>query len=395
MKIQESFSRLETTINSYSKSYTNRALILGALNSKEVIIKNYSDSEDSEYLIKALQALGLDLLIKTSEIIIHNSIYDLPKKEKIKIEIGEGGTTIRFFLFLICMIDQEVELIANERFFERPIDHYLELLNSLGAVVSVKDNVIYKSEKIRKEKISIDCSQTTQFASAALLCLGEKYIELNHLASSKKYLDLTLKIIKKRSTQVFDVPIDMSSLGYLIAYGLIINDIHIKNVTSIDEQQADSYLFKILKKLGADYTLSKNGLTVRKLEEKDLKLVLDGSEFLDLIPTLCFIFSYISGVYKIQNIGNLANKESDRLKGITYLLDTFEVKYQLSSGELLIQSSESTRIKKEITLNPKYDHRMVMTGILYLMANSGGDIARTDAINKSYKSFFKDFKITQ
>ena len=46
-----------------SKSITNRAMILAALNEKETLLKNMLFSDDTLYMIDALQKLGNELIV--------------------------------------------------------------------------------------------------------------------------------------------------------------------------------------------------------------------------------------------------------------------------------------------------------------------------------------------
>lgn len=391
MKISKSSSRLKTTLNSYSKSVTNRALILAALNPKSVKIFNPSLSEDSLHLVKALEAIGISVNQDGSDLLVKNCIFELNDTEKKTIEIGEGGTTIRFFLFLISMIDLEVELKTTTSFLSRPISEYIDLLNSCGAQIFINKRSIHKKGTIIASKLSIDCSKTTQFASAAMLCLGEERVALRNIESSQMYLSMTRKMCQMRNATEFKVPIDMSSIGYLIAYGVCIADIEVENVSEFDYSQADSYLIKILNDLEVEYTLDPH-LRI-KYREYNKSLNIDISQCLDLAPTLAFVLSYVRGTHVLANVQNLKHKESNRLTGIINLLESFEISFKLD-GESLIIYGEDQVVKSEVHLNVEYDHRMVMTGILFLLKNNGGSINNIEAINKSYASFKSDLQIT-
>ena len=78
-----------------SKSLTNRVLILASLADGVSVIKNWSKSDDSQILIKALKKLGVVIIKNNNElnIIGNNGKFKIIND---RINIGNAGTAMRF-----------------------------------------------------------------------------------------------------------------------------------------------------------------------------------------------------------------------------------------------------------------------------------------------------------
>lgn len=94
-----------------SKSISNRALILNALAYSSKPIKNLSDSDDTQLLIKALQS------------------------DSNHFDVGAAGTTMRFLTAFLSKIVGEWVITGSERMKQRPIKILVEALNTLGAKI--------------------------------------------------------------------------------------------------------------------------------------------------------------------------------------------------------------------------------------------------------------------
>lgn len=376
-----------------SKSYANRALILGALKYKGLSIKSLPLSQDVLDLINALETLNL--VEATSDTVRIKNIF--PENEiagePLELYLGEGGTTIRFLLPMLALGQRKYIIKVKPSFKKRPIQDLFDLLSMLGAKVSPlngENELCELQGPINLLDISVDCKSTSQVASAFLM-LKSKYdfeLEIKNLNTSMSYVELTKQLSEKLvEIDEYYVPVDMSSASYFIALGVIKNDLLIKNVNSIDKLQADSKIFKVLDLMGASYSIDCKGLSL-KVSKKYRNFTFDVSDCLDLAPTLAFLASFCEGTSRIFGIENLVHKESNRVEGIISILKTFGVHYSLNQIELLIEGTNDLEHVKELTVAD--DHRMVMMASLFIkMTKNGGDIRPKDTINKSFANFFE------
>lgn len=375
-----------------SKSYANRAIILAATINNKSVVSDIPRSSDVQEMIEVLKELSLVSKYDGNEIVITKSF---PEDEVIsnttkELYLGEGGTTIRFLLTMLALGKQQYRIKVHPRFKLRPYKDQLNILSGLGAKIqeSNESDILCELQGpiTLPEKLIIDCLKTTQIASSFLL-LKNKFnfeVKLINSNSSNAYVEMTKDLLQTTSKEVYKVPADFSSAGYFIALGLFLQRITLSNINTIDPFQADSKIFEVLDQINANYEM-KNDLKVTP-KEKYKTFLIDGSECLDLVPTLCFIAANIEGTSKILNIKNLIYKESDRLKGIENILITFGVKYKLLNDSIEIFGSLSKQMVNEVkTLS---DHRLIMMGSLFLKLNGGGKISPFKEVSKSFPNFF-------
>ena len=377
-----------------SKSYAARALILGCLKSENVILTDIPSSSDTQELIKILESLSL-LQRDGNKLVLDKSFPEdeIHSNNTVTLNLGEGGTTIRFLLTLLCLGKNKYKLNVHPRFKERPFMDQLNLLDSLGAKIISSDNpevLCTIQGPITLPKIlNIDCSKTTQVASSFWM-LKEKYeLEVNceNLNSSNAYIDLTESLVGSMESK-YSIPADMSSASYLIAIAVLKKSLKFSNIKNKDPLQADSALIDILKKSGA-VIRAEDCLVIEKTN--NLKpFEVDGSKSIDLVPTLCFLASFIKGESRIFNIENLIYKETNRLKAIKDVLDQFDIKYRGTKNEIII--SGGSKLKKVSNLLVSPDHRIVMMGWLFLTMQGSGSIEHREVVSKSFPDFFEIIK---
>lgn len=372
-----------------SKSYANRALILGALLKNSPGIKNIPNATDVTILINSLREVGLKIQIENNILRFTNSFPECEVAPLTHISVGEGGTTARFFAAMLLLGKSEYTLILGERLKHRPWQEFLDIGRSLGAKCELVDNKLIIQGPINLEKVvKIDCSKTTQFASAfQLLGIGRdtQIIPMN-MVSSQSYWAMTEKMLAEfNNDEVYEIPMDWSSASYPMAFAALNQNLHFPGLRP-DPWQADSKLMDVLLKFNC-LEMSSKGITVSPIREQ-LSVKLNVSDCLDLVPTLAYLLSHVEGEHQLTGIENLVHKESDRLEEVIKLLEIFKRKAHSDGGILFIEGS-SHKLMDEVDLLMPDDHRMVMVGSLFLLQHSGGTIGPAEAVNKSYPDFFE------
>ena len=161
-----------------SKSLSNRALIIHALNNKKFEIEHLSLSNDTIVLQRALNS-----------------------KEKL-INIEDAGTAMRFLTSYFSIQKGETILTGSDQMKKRPIGELVDSLRHLGADIEYLEKENYPPIKIiGKElnggEININSEVSSQFISsllmiAPLLKNGIK-INLQNDIVSKPYILMTSK----------------------------------------------------------------------------------------------------------------------------------------------------------------------------------------------------------
>lgn len=372
-----------------SKSYANRALILASLFDDSVIIKDLPQASDVTILIDCLHKVGLTSRTQDAFFCIDNSFPECEKSTPVNLDVGEGGTTARFLAAMLLLGKQEYRLKLGERLKDRPWEEFIDFANEHGAKASLVSDLLILQGPIKlPEEVEVDCSKTTQFATAfQLLTIKTKTNVLPvNLNSSQSYWIMTEKIIQEIAvTKTFEVPADWSSASYPLAFAAL-NQTVVFPELRFDPVQADSKIFLLLEQFKC-LKATDNDLTVSRCDIKE-NIILNIEDCLDLVPTLGYFFAHIDGIHRLKGVKNLVHKESDRLKEVINLLNAFGRKAFTEGNDLIIHG-DSTRIRTNVDLVMPNDHRMVMAGSLFLLHHGGGSICPAEAVLKSYPEFFK------
>lgn len=367
-----------------SKSYANRALILAALKESPVTLKNLPHATDVSFLVEALKKVGLKISQENSNLVIENS-FPLCEREDLLLEVGEGGTTSRFLAGLLLLGEKRYTLKLGKRLKERPWNEFLNSAKGLGAHAEMlDDHLIVTGPANAPAVLEVDCSRTTQFATAFDLTLKKTKVVPINLNSSLSYWNMNAPLKDKISqSDTYVVPLDWSSAAYPMTFAALNHKIEFPGLF-VDPFQADSKLFRVLQSLGT-VTTDINGMRVSPPLKK-MNITLDMSDCLDLFPAMCFLLSHTEGIHTLSGIKNLSHKESDRLAEISKILTTFEREFTINDGMLSITGCDRLCGQKHLELPD--DHRIVMTAALFLRHHQGGTLSNSESVDKSYPYFF-------
>lgn len=387
LKVNPGFLKSKILIPS-SKSYANRALIIASLKNHPVTLLHMPSATDVTILVDCLKKVGLKI---DENIKVQNS-FPACEKDDCVLDVGEGGTTARFLAALLLLGRKQYTLILGERLKTRPWDDFLKIAKDLGAKATLSDNhLTLKGPITFPKELAIDCSKTTQFATAFQMIAPKNCVRPVNMLSSQSYWKMTEHLLEEmEQSDSYSVPLDWSSASYPLAFGALNQSIEFPGLF-LDPLQADSKFYSILlqyKSVTSDHL----GLKVFS-GDKQGDLNFSVADCLDLVPSLAYFLAHITGRHVLSHIGNLVHKESDRLNEVISLLKTFE-REAFVDGDSLVIVGHDKKIMSEKNLILPNDHRMVMTGTLFLLHHSGGNIFPSNAVSKSYPDFFKLLQIS-
>ena len=115
---------------------------------------------------------------------------------------------------------------------------------------------------------------------------------------------------------------------------------------------------------------------------------------IDEFPFLFIAASIIKGVSKFNNIGDLKNKESNRLLESKKILDQAGIKCKITKESMIIHGQDNIKIKnKSILTNTRGDHRICMSSIiLSLVTGLSAKIKNFETVNTSFPGFISTIK---
>lgn len=380
----------------HSKSWLNRAQIINFYQGNPTLIDK-SSSQDVIDLQTCLEDF---------------------RSGKNEFELGQGGTTFRFFVFLVSRKLGQYLLTLHPRLLSRPQEDLFGIFKQLGVQLQRKSNgfeLYSKGWKLNSNfEVNISGQTSSQFASGLLLNswqLEEKLkINISKPILSEDYLQMTLQLLKKfglkftlENSETFlsiqvaphQLPVinrlqpelDVSSAFALSACAIVDGDVEIKNWPS-DSIQPDQVFLTLFEKMGIKYKLSKD---IFKIKKQNCWQAIDAdlNNSPDLFPVLAALCALAKGRSYLHGAVQLKDKESNRIEKTAELLSLCGYNVEKNNGGLIIFGQTSTKDKsKEIFFNPDHDHRMAMAAAVLMMAGFNIKLSDSLVVKKSYPEFW-------
>jgi len=378
-----------------SKSWLNRAVIIQHFNKNKTFLPQ-ADSDDVINLKKAIDSIGQS-----------SSFY-----------LGLGGTSFRFFSFLISRYPGRWALKAHERLLERPQQETIDTLNCVGVKAEfVKNELLIESHGWKiKNKIICSADLSSQFASGLLLsCWNLDFdaeINIKKPMVSSGYLQMTLEMLRQAGMQLIisenedalsikipknqkvmqdnlEAELDISSAFSLIVAAVLNGNVKITNWKS-RSIQPDYIFLEIFKKMNISFNTEGHQFLIVK-QEAIMALEFNLNRAPDLFPSLAVLCAFAEGVSILHGARQLKDKESNRLQKTQELLWLMGVRTEALADGLKIYGKSSTRdLNKKIKFNPDHDHRMAMAAALFKLKGYNIEITQPEVVRKSYPNFWKD-----
>lgn len=377
-----------------SKSVLNRALIAQSY-FPALKIKGDSQCDDVMYMKRSLESVRDD-------------------ERNLRLDAGEGGTTFRFLSLRAARIRGEHQLLAHPRLLRRPQKEIIDILAQLGVKSELTaDGLDIHSRGWIKPKsaIEVDCSESSQYASALVLNAWNLDFDLRLKLSGKKvsesYLELTLAGLRSLGMEIhrtgdyleipraqeilttaFTAEPDVSTIFTMAAAGALNGDIEVQNFP-LTSKQPDLVFMEIFRKMKIDMDFQGANLRVRKtLKIAPVKWNLNASP--DLFPVLAVVCAFAQGDSKLHGAPQLAHKESNRIQQVSRLLTCFSIPHQPLHDGMIIHGGHAQGFEGIIEFDPDQDHRMVMAATLLKMRMNAEKfrILTPEVVNKSWPEFF-------
>jgi 3-phosphoshikimate 1-carboxyvinyltransferase len=377
-----------------SKSLSNRALIIRALNANSFTIHNLSKANDTVLLEDALQ------------------------KKNGEIDVQDAGTAFRFLTSYLSVTEGQFILTGSKRMKERPIGDLVDALKQLGAKIEYLENenkppLKITGAKLQGGQVNIKSSISSQFISSLLMIApklknGLKLKMVDDMVS-KPYIEMTLKMlayfgiqyswdnntieIKKQEFQPKNIHIesDWSAVGFWLEIISLCKKGSIRlNGLQKNSWQGDCQTPMFFKPLGVN-TYFKDGYLIANKEKyhSTTDSTIDLLELPDLSLSLISSYAFDNKPATFIGLQTLKNKESDRLNSLTTELKKCGVICSTDDSSLIIESFEDQN--NTIRFKTYKDHRIAMSVACYALKDNIV-MEDVDVVKKSYPSFWQDLE---
>lgn len=390
-----------------SKSHAHRMLIASALCREPQEISISTTSADIEATKDCLAHLSMDIPV---------------------MNCGESGSTLRFMLPVTMALKDEAVFMGRGRLPYRklyPLDSQMECH---GCTFEWNEpagedlqEICRIQGRLQSGYYALPGNVSSQFITGLLFALplldGDSEIQLTSPLESSKYVDMTLDVLKKfgifiiSGTNADGLPVykicgnqhydpcddptvegDWSNIAFWIIAGIINEPEHYITCENLPlfSLQGDKAIMDIAREMGGFVTTHGENSRTGRHELKAIDI--DASDIPDLVPILAVAAAAANGTTHIYNAGRLRDKESDRLRAVANGLEKIGAKILEGADKLTIYGQPHAKLMGG-TVSGYNDHRIVMAmTIASMLCENPVIIEGAEAVNKSYPTFFEDFK---
>jgi len=408
------------------KSCSIRAVLLASQCIGISKIKNLLESEDVLNCINALKiSLGVKIIKKNNIYQVYgNGLNSFKVKKKItKIYVGNSGTFARLLFGLLSTYPRKFYLYGDQSINKRDFTRVTQPLEKIGAFFYPRNKktlpLIIEGTNMPLAQKHIENRGSAQVKGLILMSalstpgittIEEKKISRNHTELFLKKINADIKVRKLKKGNLislegqknlysfnYTVSSDPSSAAFLIALTLLTpkSKLVIHNVLCNDTR---IFFLKILKNVNANIKINNlrkisgeliGSITVSSSKLRPIIISKDIGKFIDELPILFIIAALTKGISKFKNVGDLKNKESNRLLECKKILIQTGIKCKITKDSMVIYGKDKIENQNKLILTKtKGDHRICMSSvILSLVTGIRTKIKNFETVNTSFPGF--------
>ncbi len=394
-----------------SKSVANRALICAMLAEGKSTIRGIPDGDDTQVILDVLTAMSAVSAEGDAFVVRGASRPTLPGI----IDAGLAGTSSRF-LTAVAAIATSVSVIdGGEPLRGRPMADLHEALQSLGAQIEPLGTVGHLPVSVSGSisvggEIRIRSDVSSQFISALMLIAptlsGGLSILLDGTAVSQSYIEMTARVMAAFGVEVqcepnsivvpegsyvpceYVIEPDFSSAAFPIVAVLLRGGEITVPYLGTAMTQGDAAILDIVRQLGATVAHHGNDVVVSASAGKVTdEIALTMSDCSDLVPVVAVALAQCAKNARIDGVGFIRHKESDRLGDVASEMSKVGASVQVTDDGLRIEGAQAF---SGAVLSTHHDHRLAMSFALLSLLTDGIVIDDPSVVSKSWPHYFDD-----
>ena len=412
------------------KSISIRCFLFGAISERVSKAHNVLESEDVFSTINCLKKLGVKIKKNKpgSYSIYGKGLGSLFAKKNLSLNLGNSGTLARLLIGILSSTpDIEIKLKGDHSLNKRSMKKLISLMSEFGAQFYPQKKYNFPLKLVSSNMpvgVRYEAGVSAQLKSAVILAalnsfgnteIIEKYKSRDHSENllSKNIQSIKIfkgknKIIKvfgKKFLKPLDVvvPGDPSSAAFFVALTILIKNSYLR-IKNVGLNPTRIGFYDLLKKHGAKIKFKNlrktnneviGDIIVRSCKIKPIQAPKEYYvKATDEYPIMFILSALTIGTSVFKGIGDLANKESNRIKEMQKILKQVGVKSKFSKDQLKIFGktiliNKNTKIK----VGNLGDHRIAMSAlILSLVTGIKTNIQNFETVFTSSPSFLKIIK---
>jgi 3-phosphoshikimate 1-carboxyvinyltransferase len=401
-----------------SKSLTNRALVVAAMGDGSSTLRGALDCEDTQVMVAALRALGIEVAHDTGSAIItvRGCSGTIPSCEA-TLFVANSGTSLRFLTAMVATGVGKFRLDGTPRMRQRPISDLLVALNGLRARATSDlgtgcPPVTIEASGLSGGDVFVRSDVSSQFLSALLMALPSARdattIEVQGTLVSQPYIAMTLAVmesfgvaVNNRKFRRFDVrpahyqgreylvEPDASAASYFFALAALTGGSVTVEGLGTSSIQGDMAFVDVLEHMGCAVEREPTRTTVTggPLRAVDV----DMNAFSDTVMTQAVVALFAEGVSRIRNVAHIRHKETDRLSALAIELRKLGARVDEQPDGLVIDPPALHQLHGA-SIATYNDHRMAMSFALAGLRIPGVTILDPGCVAKTYPGFWTDLE---
>ena len=413
------------------KSISIRSFLIGSICHDISTAKNILESEDVLSTIDCLKQLGVKIkkIKKKNYLIYGRGLGSLASKKNTVLNFGNSGTLARLLIGVLSTTpDISVKIKGDSSLNKRSMKKLIILMTKFGAVFFPK-NKFSLPLKITSTNLPVgikyNSGVSAQLKSAVILAGlnaygNTKIIEQEKSRDHTENMLLkniqTIKVDNSKNKLItvygkqylkpinINVPGDPSAAAFFTALTLLNQNSSLK-IKNVGLNSTRTGFYQLLKKQGAKIkftNLKKDNNELRGdiyVESCKLKPIKASKKYYvnstDEYPILFIIAALTNGTSVFSGIGDLVNKESNRIKEMQKILNQIGIKSASSKNEIKIFGKENiSTSKRSISVPNLGDHRICMSAfILAILTGVKIKIKNFETVYTSSPSFLNIMRI--
>ena len=409
------------------KSVSIRSFLIGAISQSISQVNNVLESDDVKSCIIALKKLGVKIKKDKSKsyLIYGKGLGSLYAYKGLKLNFGNSGTLARLLIGILSTTPGiEVYIQGDHSLNKRNMKKLINLMTEFGAEFFPKKKFNFPLKLISTEMpigITYKAGVSAQLKSAVIFAglnsfgstkILENERSRNHTENMllKNQEVIKIKNDKKKIITIYgkkylnpiniNVPGDPSSSAFFTALTLLNKNSSLK-IKNVGLNPTRIGFYQLLKKQGAKIKFKnlkkenneqRGDIIIKSCKLKPIKAL---SRFYpstaDEFPILFILAGLTKGTSVFKGIGDLANKESNRIKEMQKVLQQVGIRSVSSKNELKIFGKGMIDAKNKKIIVPNLgDHRISMSSfILAILTGAKTKIKNFETVYTSSPSFLK------
>ena len=412
------------------KSISIRSFLVGSICQKISTVKNVLESDDVMSAITCLKKLGVKIkkIKQKNYIIFGKGLGSLAGGKNTQLNFGNSGTLARLLIGILSTTPNiNLKIKGDSSLNKRSMKKLIDLMSAFGASFTPKTKINFPLKIVSSKMpigINYKAGVSAQLKSAVIFAGLNSYGETK-ITENEKSRDHTENMllgntkviqIKKGEEKVIkidgknqlnpiniNVPGDPSSAAFFVALtllnknsSLVIKDVGLNKTRigfyEILKKQKAKIKYQNFRKVNNEY---RGDIIVKS---SSIKPILADKSFYvnstDEYPILFVMASLIKGTSVFKGIGDLANKESNRIVEMQKILRQVGIKSKYYKNTLKIFGKGMIDAKnKKIHVPNLGDHRICMSSfVLAILTGANLNIKNFETVNTSSPSFLKIVK---